>query len=143
MDTAASSQFQITSGTTQAFAIPASQAASVAARIVAGKASAAVHIGATAFLSVSVVSYGVPVPGQPASTGAVIVEVAAGTPGRRSRPGPWRCDRVARRARRHLSSNLPVGDRCVPSREQDQRGLGRPAGQAHTVTVVFAAGPAG
>ena len=48
MNTAASSQFQITSGTTQAFAIPASQAVSIAARIVACEASVTVHIGATA-----------------------------------------------------------------------------------------------
>ncbi len=80
MDTAASSQFQITSGTTQAFAIPASQAVSVAAQIVAGEASATVHIGATALLGVTVVPYGVPVPGQPASTGTGVVAVTARTP---------------------------------------------------------------
>ncbi len=80
MNTAASSQFQITSGTSQAFAIPASQAVSVAAQIVAGTASATVHIGATALLGVSVVSYGVPVPGQPASTGTGVVAVTARTP---------------------------------------------------------------
>ena len=63
MNTAASSQFQISSGTAQAFAIPASQAAPIAAVIAAGRASAGVRIGATAFLAVQVVSYGVPVPG--------------------------------------------------------------------------------
>ena len=49
MNTAASAQFQIGSGTAQAFAIPASQAAPIAAAIAAGQASAAVHVGATAF----------------------------------------------------------------------------------------------
>jgi S1-C subfamily serine protease len=50
MNTAGSSQFQISSGAAQAFAIPASQPAAIAAAIAAGRASAAIHIGATAFL---------------------------------------------------------------------------------------------
>jgi len=48
MDTAASSRLQITFGMAGAFAIPVSQAASIAAQIAAGKASATVHIGASA-----------------------------------------------------------------------------------------------
>jgi len=63
MNTAGSAQFQMGSGAAQAFAIPASQAAPIAAVIAAGRASAGVRIGATAFLAVQVVSYGVPVPG--------------------------------------------------------------------------------
>ena len=86
MNTAASSQFQISSGTAQAFAIPASQAAPIAAAI-AGRSSAAVHIGATAFLGVQVVSYGVPVPGNPASAGPAW----PGSPRARRRPGPAWC----------------------------------------------------
>ena len=87
MNTAASSQFQISSGTAQAFAIPASQAAPIAAAIAAGQASAAVHIGATAFLGVQVVSYGVPVRGNPAIAGAAW----PGSPRARQRPGPGWC----------------------------------------------------
>ena len=52
--------------------------------IAAGQASAAVHIGATAFLGVQVVSYGVPVPGNPAIAGAGV----AGITRARQRPDP-------------------------------------------------------
>ena len=111
MNTAASAQFQISSGAAQAFAIPAGQAAPIAAAIAAGRASAAVHIGATAFLGVQVVPYGVEVPGNPASAGAGV----AGMVG---------------------NGRLPPGD-TASLHWVDQ------AGQAHTATIVFAAGPAG
>ncbi len=126
MDTAASSQFQINSGTAQAFAIPASQAVSVAAQIVAGKASATVHIGATRLARRLRPVVRRPGAGPASQYRGRRRRSYSRDPGRRSRPGPWRRDRVARRARRHLSSRPPVGDRCVPPRERDQRGLGRP-----------------
>ena len=63
IDTAASSgtgfQFQSQQGqTTQAFAIPVNDALSMARQIEAGDASSTVHIGATAFLGVDVMSAG-------------------------------------------------------------------------------------
>jgi hypothetical protein len=56
----------------QAFAISASQTASVAAAIAAGKAPALIHIGATAFLGVLAVSYGIPIARGPAGDKAVL-----------------------------------------------------------------------
>ena len=90
MDTAASSGFSFDQGgalTSQGFAIPINAALSIAKEITAGRASSAVHIGATAFLGVSVVASasngfggsGRPVP-QPTSAGAVIESVVSGGP---------------------------------------------------------------
>jgi len=141
MDTAASSQFQINSGTAQAFAIPASQAVSVAAQIVAGKASATVHIGATALLGVSVVSYGVPVPGQPASTGAGVVEVTAGTPAAAAGLAPG--DVIVSLGGRAVTSAAglrSVIDAYHPGNKTSVVWADL-TGQTYTATVVLASGP--
>ncbi len=54
MDTAASSGFSFRSGGSDGYAIPINKALAIAKQIVAGKATAAVHVGATPFLGVSV-----------------------------------------------------------------------------------------
>lgn len=54
MDTAASAGFAFRSGVSEGYAIPIDRALAIARRITAGHASAAVHVGATAFLGVSV-----------------------------------------------------------------------------------------
>ncbi len=54
MDTAASSTFFLQGGNDQGFAIPINYVKSVAAQILAGQSSTAVHIGATPFLGVLV-----------------------------------------------------------------------------------------
>jgi S1-C subfamily serine protease len=144
MDTAASSQFQITPGTThQAFAIPADQAVSVAAQIVAGTASATVHIGATALPGVSVVSYGVPLPGQPASTGAGVVEVTAGTPAAVAGLAPG--DVIVSLGGHAVTSAAglrSVIDAYHPGNKASVVWAGL-AGQTYTATVILATGPIG
>jgi S1-C subfamily serine protease len=142
MNTAASAQFQISSETAQAFAVLASQAASVAAAVAAGKASALIHIGATAFLGVQVVPYGVPVAGT-ARTGAGVVGVTAGSPA--AAAGLLAGDVIvsagghavtsAASLRSVLHGYHPGGQAVL--RWVDQ------AGQADAATIVFAAGPAG
>ena len=143
MDTAASAQFVITSGVTQAFAIPVSQAAPVAAAIAAGKSSAAVHIGATAFLGVQVVSYGVQVPGNPASAGAGVVGVTAGTP--TADAGLMPGDVIVSIGGHAITSAMSlrsVMDAYLPGGKASLHWVDQ-AGQAHTATIVFTAGPAG
>ncbi len=54
MDTAASSGFSFSSGSSQGFAIPINKALSIAQQIRSGNGSDVVHIGETAFLGVSV-----------------------------------------------------------------------------------------
>jgi S1-C subfamily serine protease len=83
MDTAASSNSNIGTGTTSAvsttaFAIPIDRALAIAGQIEAGQASTAVHIGATAFLGVGVSSQAGSSFGQ--STGATIEGAIQGTP---------------------------------------------------------------
>jgi S1-C subfamily serine protease len=85
MDTAASSRFVFRDiSTTDAYAIPIAKARTIADAISAGKASATVHIGKTAFLGIeagSAVTPGYGYGGQVASaSGALIVGVVSGGP---------------------------------------------------------------
>ena len=77
IDTAASSDFQFDSGSSQSFTIPIDRAMSIARQIEAGHNSSTVHIGSSAFLGVEVG------PGGGAAsngTGASVVGVIPGTP---------------------------------------------------------------
>ena len=134
MSTAASSQFQISSGTAQAFAIPASQAAPIAAAIAAGQASAAVHFGATAFLGVQVVSYGVLVPGNPAIA-------SAGVAGPGLVPGDVIVS-IGGHAVTSAMSLRSVMDAYHPGDTTSLHWVDQD-GQAHTAAIVFTSGPAG
>jgi S1-C subfamily serine protease len=143
MNTAGSAQFQIGSGVAQGFAIPASQAAPVAAEIAAGRASAAVHIGATAFLGVQVVSYMVPAPGNSASPGAGVAGITPGTPA--AKAGLVSGDvitSIGGHAVTSATSLRSVLNAYHPGQAASLHWVGQ-AGQAHTATIIFAAGPAG
>jgi S1-C subfamily serine protease len=143
MNTAASAQFQISSGAARAFAIPASQAAPIAAAIAAGRASAAVHIGATAFLGVQVVSYGVPVPGNPAVAGAGVAGITPGTPaaGAGLVPGDVIVS-IGGHAVTSAMSLRSVMDAYHPGDTASLHWIDHD-GRAHTATIVLTAGPAG
>jgi S1-C subfamily serine protease len=143
MNTAGSSQFQISSGAAQGFAIPASQAAPIAAAIAAGQASAAVHIGATAFLGVQVVSYGILVPGNPASTGAGVAGITPGTPAARAGLAPG--DVIVSIGRHAVTSAMSLRSVINAYHPGDTASLHwvDQGGQAHTASIIFAAGPAG
>jgi S1-C subfamily serine protease len=54
MDTAAGSSFTFETSTSRGYAIPIDHAVGIAQKIIAGKGSTAIHIGATAFMGVSV-----------------------------------------------------------------------------------------
>jgi S1-C subfamily serine protease len=143
MNAAGSAQFQIGSGAAQAFAIPASQAAPVAAAIAAGQATAAVHIGATAFLGVQVVRYGVPVPGHPARPGAGVAGVAPGTPAARAGLVPGDViTSIGGHAVTSAMSLRSVMNAYHPGDRASLRWVDQ-AGQAHAAAIVLAAGPAG
>jgi S1-C subfamily serine protease len=91
MDTAASAGFGFqNASSTDAYAIPIARALAIARQIEAGKASATVHIGATAFLGVEVravettgygYGYG---SGSPTATGSLIAGVVDGGPADRA-----------------------------------------------------------
>jgi S1-C subfamily serine protease len=143
MNTAVSSRSQISSATARAFAIPASQAALVAAAIAAGQASAAIHIGPTAFLGVQVAPYGIAIAGGPASTGAGVVAVTAGTPAAAAGllPGDV-IESIGGHAVTSAMSLRSVMNAYHPGGEAVLRWLDQ-LGQAHSATVVFGSGPAG
>jgi len=143
MNTAGSSQFQISSGAARAFAIPASQAAPIAAAIAAGRASTAVHLGATAFLGVQVVAYGVQVPGQPAIAGAGVAGITPGTAA--ARAGLSSGDVIVSIGGHPVTSAMSlrsVMDAYDPGDTASLHWVDQ-AGQPHTATIVFTAGPAG
>ena len=143
MNTAASPQYLIQSGDAEGFAIPIARAASVCAAIVAGRASATVHIGPTAFLGVSVAPSAVAVPGRPPAVGAGVTAVPAGTPA--AAAGLGFGDVVFSLGGRPVTSPEALRAALVPWHPGNRVSLtwvdqGR---QQHTAFVVLAAGPAG
>ncbi len=145
MNTAAStgSNFQLR-GPTQAFAIPINKALSIARQIASGSGSASVHIGATAFLGIGVLSaqqaqaHGV----QPGS-GALIGDVFPGTAA--SAAGLTPGDVIVAAGGQRVTS--PDGLQAVFGRHHpgdrvgltwvDQNGL------RHSAAVMLKSGPAG
>ncbi len=86
MNTAASGGFQFEPGTSQGFAIPIDQALAIATQIESRRASAGVHLGATAFIGITVSAPG-DGPGftLPGSTnGALVVGVVPSSPAARA-----------------------------------------------------------
>ncbi|HEX6931894.1 MAG TPA: trypsin-like peptidase domain-containing protein [Streptosporangiaceae bacterium] len=145
MNTAASTggNFQL-QGRTQAFAIPINKALSIARQIVSGSGSGSVHIGATAFIGIGVLSaeqaqaHGV----QPGS-GALIGDVFSGTAA--SAAGLTPGDVI-----------VAAGGHRVTSPDDLQATLGRhhpgdrvgitwvdQSGQRHSANVTLRSGPAG
>jgi S1-C subfamily serine protease len=149
MDTAASTSSSSGYGTTSAqtttaFSIPISRAVAIAQQIESGRASATVHIGATAFLGVEVTpsqaggeSFG------QASSGVAIAGVLPGTA-------------AARAALSEGDTIISVGGHQITSDSELQRvieqyhpgdkvsvGWATQFGQTHTATVTLTAGPAG
>ena len=77
IDTAASVDYRFQNAPAQGFAIPASQAQATADAIAAGRSSATVHIGATAWLGVAVSSSA---DQGAAGGGATVMQVVSGSP---------------------------------------------------------------
>jgi S1-C subfamily serine protease len=139
IDTAASSSFSFESGITRGFAIPIDHATAVAAQIVAGRKSATVHIGKTAYMGLSVLP-----PndffGQP-SSGITVEQVVPGSP--TAKAGLTSGDVLKRFDGQVVNSPSMLtalvvtkypGD-TVPIRWVDA------AGTPHTATLTLASGP--
>jgi len=146
IDTAASSgyQFQTTTSQTEGFAIPIKEALSVARQIEAGAGSATVHIGATGFVGVEVMSADqAAASGVQTGGGAVVAGVLPGSPAQVA--GLASGDVIASVDGHHIGSALDLqaaleqhhpGDRVRIS-WTDQSGRSRSA------SLVLRAGPAG
>jgi S1-C subfamily serine protease len=146
INTAASSGFHLQSGqsqTTQAFAIPISQALSIADQIEAGHSSSTVHVGTTAFLGVGISSAGsAQSGGVPAGAGAAVAGVLSGSPA--GRAGLTAGDVIVSIDGQQVSSPSALESAMEQHRPGDSVRIGwtDQAGQTHSASVVLANGPA-
>jgi S1-C subfamily serine protease len=139
MDTAASSGSRFQAAGEDGYAIPINEATTVAKQIDAGQGSSTVHIGATAFLGVET---GIQANGSGIG-GALVVGVLPGSPAQAA--GLSRGDVIESVNGQSVDSPTALGtllDRYHPG-DHLTVGWTDATGQAHTVTVIAAAGPAG
>ena len=80
MDTAAGSTFTLDASTSRGYAIPVDHAVAIVAGSVTGRGSAAIHIGATAFMGVSVQDGGDGFFYRSGGKGVVVAEIVPGSP---------------------------------------------------------------
>ncbi len=143
INTAASSTLQFQSSG-RAFAIPISEALSVASAIESGKGSATVHIGATGFLGVAVASQQQAVgSGIPAGSGALVAGTLPGTPA--SRAGIAAGDVIVSAGGHRVRSPLGLQAALQLHHPGDSVAIGwiDPQGHRHSAAVVLINGPAG
>jgi S1-C subfamily serine protease len=138
INTAAGGQAQ-----TQAFAIPIDEAVSIARQIEAGTSSATVHIGATGFLGVQILSSGsAAAGGVPAGTGAMVAGVISGSPA--AAAGLAAGDVITGVSGHSISSPSGVQSALEAHHPGDHVTISwmDQAGQTQTATVVLTTGPA-
>jgi len=145
LDTAASTAFQIQPGATrpqvtQAFAIPADLAASVARQIEAGSSSATVHIGPAAILGVLLETLGTP---WGVSTEVVVAGAEPGSPA--ADAGLAAGDVIVSLGGHGVTSASDIQAWMVQHHPGDHVAIHwvDQAGQAHETTAILATGPAG
>jgi S1-C subfamily serine protease len=148
IDTAASTgtgfEFQSQQGqTTQAFAIPINDALSIARQIEAGDASSTVHIGATAFLGVEVMSASnAASQGVQAGSGAAVAGVLNGSAAQNT--GITSGDVITSVDGQAVSSPSALQTAMEQHHPGDQVTIGwtDQTGQTHSATVTLGNGPA-
>jgi S1-C subfamily serine protease len=149
IDTAASSGFQFqagTTGSTESFAIPVNRAVTIAKQIEAGQSSAAVHIGATAFLGVQLATSGT-APGfggasAPVSTGATVAGVESGSAAQAA--GLTAGDVITSIGGQSVDSPSAVATVMEAHHPGDSVSISwtDQSGQQHTATATLTTGPA-
>jgi len=143
INTAASAGYHLQGGT-QAYAIPINQALSIARQIEARHGSATVHIGATGFVGVGVMSADqARAQGLPAGQGAVIAGVFPGTPA--STAGIRAGDVIVSAGGKHVGSPLALQSVLGQHHPGDRVSIGwiDQGGHRHSVTITLIKGPAG
>jgi S1-C subfamily serine protease len=145
IDTAASGQmqFQSTQAQTDAYAIPINEAVAIARQIEAGDGSSTVHIGATAFLGVEVMSQGsAAAQGVPAGTGAVVAGLLPGSAA--ANAGITAGDVITSVGGRAVTSPESLQSAMEQHHPGDRVTIGwtDQAGQAQSAIVNLASGPA-
>lgn len=133
MVTAGSSGFAVSQSDSRGYAVPAQAFGPIVGDIVAGRASATVHVGATAILGVRVMAT--------QTTGAFVVDVMSTSPAATAGIAPG--DRIVGLSGQPVRSPDTVS-RVLAAAQPGTRvhvDLVDPAGQARSVTVVLVAGP--
>ncbi len=138
IDTAASGGNRLNSAASVGFAIPISDALSVAKQIEAGKATTTVHIGLPAFLGVAVAADGT----TGGSGGAVIASVASGTPAEAA--GLTQGDTITALGNKSVDSAQTLTTLTQSHHPGDKVTVAwtDQSGASHTATVTLGAGPA-
>jgi S1-C subfamily serine protease len=124
--------------TTDAYAIPIGRAVAIAGKIVAGKSSATIHVGATAFLGIQVsTSYG-----YGATPGAVVAGVVSGGPAANARLTPG--DVITAIAGKGVASPNDVQAIVLTKKPGDKVAVTYldQSGQSQTTTVTLGSGAA-
>ena len=134
MDTAASTGFQFQQGSSQGFSIPINTALGVAHQIMAGHATAKIHVGASALL-------GVVVQDTTSSSGARVVQVEPGTPA--DGAGITQGDLITSLGGHTVTSASGLTALMQQHHPGDQVQVGwvDSVGQQHAATVQLASGP--
>jgi S1-C subfamily serine protease len=146
INTAGWSSFHLASQrtSTRAFAIPINTALSIASAIEAGRTSATVHVGATAFLGVEVVPAGSGLPGLPGAggSGVAVAGVVPGSPAAAAGVQPG--DLITAVGGHRVTSPTGIQTALVTHHPGDSITIGwvDQAGQAHAATVALTTGPA-
>ena len=145
INTAASNQmqFQSSQARTEAFAIPINEATSIANQIEAGDGSSTVHIGATGFLGVEVMSASSATSqGVPSGSGAAVAGVLPGSVAQGA--GITGGDVITSIDGHHVTSPESLQSAMEQHHPGDRITIGwtDQAGQSHSATVTLAAGPA-
>jgi S1-C subfamily serine protease len=145
INTAASNQmqFQSSQARTEAFAIPINEATSIAKQIEAGDGSSTVHIGATGFLGVEVMSASsATAQGVPTGSGAAVAGVLPGSVAQAA--GITGGDVITSIDGHHVTSPESLQSAMEQHHPGDRVTIGwtDQAGQPHSATVTLATGPA-
>ena len=133
----------------EAYAIPIDQVSATAAQIVAGHASATVHIGPTAFLGVQVTSpafqalggLGLPQGGAASRSGAVVGGIVSGRPAEKA--GLAAGDVITSIDGKRVDTAAALGKLMLDHHPGDKVELGwtTTAGESRTASVQLASGP--
>jgi S1-C subfamily serine protease len=142
-------RFGFGSGSGEAYAIPIDQVSTTAAQIVAGHASAEVHIGPTAFLGVQIASptfgglggFGRPQGSTPTASGAAVGGVVNGEPAEKA--GLAAGDVITSLDGNRVDTAADLGKLMLAHHPGDRVELGwtTSSGQSRTASVQLATGP--
>ena len=150
MDTAASESFEFSQTGTQGFSIPISRALQIAKTIEAGRGTATVHVGATAFIGLRLYepnsSNTFQLPGSSTSTptnsnGLEVYQAVSGTPA--AKVGITEGDVLTKFNGTTLSSDSELSHLLVRYHPGDKVKVGwvTPGGQDESATITLASGP--